>query len=848
MKDADGLIAEPEPLYASLTPLKEAHLQLVKRYRAEEVDAVIEDVKVFLSKGAASGALLDSDPDRASAQSLLDYWVTVLYRGEHIPPDATLAEFDSSLAPELPDSLCPYVGLNAFEEADQENFFGRRRLLENMLNELKKKRLLAVIGPSGSGKSSLVLAGLVPALKNGALDGSNTWRYFPRLVPGSDPLKSLARAIKPADRDLSEWVEQHSALFREDPGHLVKVIAEMGEAPAVIVVDQFEEVYTLCCDETAQQLFAENLARLVKAPDRRNRVILTMRTDFEQKLALLPALLPIFQEQGVKVGGADLLISAADLREAIEEPAKRVGLKFEDGVIDQLVKDILGEAAGLPLLQFTLLKLWRSREHNRITWNGYRSLGSARQALTIAADQFYSGLIPQDQQTSRRILLRLVRPSAGVETTSNRVQREALYKAGEARDQVDRVLTKLVNAGLLHLTKGDTLPDDQIEVSHEALIRNWGMLVRWLEEERETLRKRVRLSEAAEQWRIHGKESGELLRGSMLEDAQRYEDLNPLENDFVASSLNEKEAERRREQEADRSKMRADLEATNARKFRNISFGLLLLSVSLIIVILLAFYYERRAEREAAILKFRDMVAKAIKDLDIDPEASVLVALRAADQANANAEKSEVDEAADALSRALSVSRTERLLHTGVDPAERLAIVAYNHEGTRLATLGGERNVVQIWDADTGRLYRSLEGNDEVFRTLIFAPEGNLLFITSNKSAEIWDSAADSAKPRIVLPLSTGVKAAAFSADGKRIATAEHDGTLQLWDASTGTAIGGFENSKHEGVINLRFSPDGKYLATGSVYGTVAIWNVATGKERYDDRPRHNDAVTSVPV
>jgi hypothetical protein len=196
-----------------------------------------------------------------------------------------------------------------------------------------------------------------------------------------------------------------------------------------------------------------------------------MRTDFEQKLALLPALLPIFQEQGVKVGGADLLISAADLREAIEEPAKRIGLKFEDGVIDQLVKDILGEAAGLPLLQFTLLKLWRNREHNRITWNGYRSLGSARQALTIAADRFYSGLIPQDQQTAKRILLRLARPSAGVEITSNRVQREAMYKAGEARDQVDRVLTKLVSTGLLRLTKGDTPADDQIEVSHEALIR-----------------------------------------------------------------------------------------------------------------------------------------------------------------------------------------------------------------------------------------------------------------------------------------------------------------------------------------------------------------------------------------
>lgn len=846
MKDAVCLMVEPEPLYASLISLKEAHLQLLKRYRAEEGDAVIEDVKAFLRKGAASGALLDSDPDRASAQSLLDYWVTVLYRSEHIPPDATLAEFDPSLAPELPDSLCPYVGLNPFEEGDKENFFGRRRLLENMLNELKERRLLAIIGPSGSGKSSLVLAGLVPALKNGALDGSSTWRYFPRLVPGSDPLKSLARAIKPSDRDLSEWAEQQSALLRQDPGHLVKVVAEISETPAVIVVDQFEEVYTLCYDEAAQQLFAENLARFAKAPDRGHRVLLTMRTDFEQKLALLPALLPLFQEQGVKVGGADLLISAADLREAIEEPAKRIGLQFEDGVIDQLVKDILGEAAGLPLLQFTLLKLWKNREHNRITWNGYKSLGSARQALTIAADQFYSGLIPQDQQTAKRILLRLARPSAGVEITSNRLQREALYKAGEARDQVDRVLTKLLNAGLLHLTKGDTPAYDQIEVSHEALIRNWGMFVTWLEEERETLRKRVRLSEAAEQWRMQGKESGELLRGSRLEDARRYEDLNSLESEFVAASLNEKEAERRREQEADRSKVRAELEATNARKFRNISIGLLVVSVILILAIFQIVVLEKMAEREAAILKFRDMVAKAIKDLDIDPEASVLVALRAADQASADADKSEINEAADALSRALSVSRAEGFLPTGVDPATRRAIVAYNQQGTRLATLGGEGNVVQIWDIDTGRLYRSLEGKDELFRTLVFAPEGNLLFTTSNKSAEIWDCDAEPVKPRIIVPLSTGVERATFSADGKRIATAEHDGTLKLWDASTGNRIGGLENSKHEGVTSLSFSSDGKYLATGNAYGTVAIWNIATGKERFDNRLRHNDAVMSV--
>jgi len=282
MSSIPDRIAKPENLYPSLASLKEAHLQLVERYRTEEKDRLLEDVEAFLRRGAASGALLDSDLDRSSAQSLLDYWVTLLYRAQRIPPDAILAEFDPSLAPELLDSLCPYVGLNPFQESDKENFFGRQRLLENLLNGLKEKCLLVVIGPSGSGKSSLILAGLVPALKSGGLEGSSAWRYFPRLVPGSNPLESLARAIKPADEEVCKWVEQQADLFKRDPGHLLKTIAKLGESPAVIVVDQFEEVFTLCNDETTQQAFAENLANVVKAPDSGHRVILTMRTDFEQ--------------------------------------------------------------------------------------------------------------------------------------------------------------------------------------------------------------------------------------------------------------------------------------------------------------------------------------------------------------------------------------------------------------------------------------------------------------------------------------------------------------------------------------------------------------------------------------
>ena len=199
-------------------------------------------------------------------QGLLDYWATRLLRAGRDTPDLVLADFNASLAPELEDARCPYLGLDAFRETKRDLFFGREKLVDEWLGRLKRRqRLLVAIGSSGSGKSSLVLAGLVPALKAGALAGSRDWRYLPPMVPGSSPLESLAQALQASDESGPAWIQQHVEAFHRDPSHLVSLLAESGDRTTVLVVDQFEELFSLCDDEAARQAFVNNLIHLIKS-------------------------------------------------------------------------------------------------------------------------------------------------------------------------------------------------------------------------------------------------------------------------------------------------------------------------------------------------------------------------------------------------------------------------------------------------------------------------------------------------------------------------------------------------------------------------------------------------------
>jgi hypothetical protein len=283
------------PHFPSVAALLEAHAELLQqRQDSEDTAELLAEIEIFIREGKDIGAFLDSRDDRRICQNILDYWANTLYsiqRGEYEPPDATLVDFDPSLAPELSEDLCPYLGLDAFQERNQELFFGRQRLIEKLIDQLKSNRLLPIVGSSGSGKSSLMLAGLLPALKAEALSGSQDWHIYPPLAPGSDPLESLAQAIRPPDAE-ADWVRHQVEGFRQDPNHLARLIAGSNYPMVVLVIDQFEELFTLCEKEAIRQAFANNLLGLLRVPDARHTVILTLRTDFIDRIAKLPELQP----------------------------------------------------------------------------------------------------------------------------------------------------------------------------------------------------------------------------------------------------------------------------------------------------------------------------------------------------------------------------------------------------------------------------------------------------------------------------------------------------------------------------------------------------------------------------
>ena len=395
-----------------------------------------------------------------------------------------------------------------------------------------------VAGPSGSGKSSLVLAGLVPRLKAGLVSGSERWHYLPAVIPGSDPLASLLLVTCPSGSNLSAWIAEHKPRLQRAPAYFkelvdatltpARTVAEI--QPAALVVDQFEELFTLCTDQQVRTSFVTALFSIVHGQGPQHRVILTIREDFVQRAIQLKGL------QDPKILFRPPPLTTGELRRVIEEPAKKIGLKFEEGIVDELVKEVVGDPTTLPLLQFTLKQLWDHRERNRITWNAYRTVGRPSEALKRTAEKLFNDLKTfENQKTAERIFLELVHPSVGAEFVRRRVRREALTRL-EAADRVDRVLERLVDAGLVVMVRGSDAGDDRFEVAHETLIRNWPRFAEWLRQRKRHSERELQLIATARLWQESGCKSGYLLSGEALQEATQYRAAAPALKELILAS------------------------------------------------------------------------------------------------------------------------------------------------------------------------------------------------------------------------------------------------------------------------------------------------------------------------
>ena len=410
------------------------------------------------------------------------------------------------------EGICPFKGLASFEPVDADYFFGRERLVAELVARLVGAGFLGIVGPSGSGKSSVLRAGLLPALAGGVLPGSGGWRRL-LLRPGERPLEELRRVLVSGAKDpLAEALDTLPSGAR-----------------LLLAVDQLEELFTACRSDAERAAFADTLARAAADPDGRAVVVVALRADFYGRFAAYPGLAELLAANHVLVGP----MQASELRRAVELPASRVGLRVEADLADALVDDVEGEPGALPLLSTALLELWQKRPDDALTLAAYRESGGVHGAVARLAEGTYARIPDERRQLVRAVMLRLVGEDEGDAPVRRRAPLAELDL--ERNEDVADVLATLADSRLVTVSEGS------VEVAHEALLREWPRLREWIEEDTEGRRLRRHITQAATEWDAAGRDQGELYRGARLAAALDWTadhalDVNELEREFVTES------------------------------------------------------------------------------------------------------------------------------------------------------------------------------------------------------------------------------------------------------------------------------------------------------------------------
>jgi WD40 repeat protein len=895
----------PAP-FPSLPALRARHAELLARYRASNGnEAFWDEVEEFLGRARATGARLESTADRGAAQAILNVWSNNLYRARGVDADAELIDYDPGVPHDLSDDEYPYTGPGLRGAPRRAALCGRDRLVHGWAERLGQRRLLAVVAPPDSGKTSLVMDGLIPLLKSGqVVQGSDQWRYSQPINPGPAPLARLAGLLRPRGVDDPDWDASQAELMRKEPDRVLRLAAESGEGPLVLVIDGFDRLLAMS-DADTRRAFAACLAALATAdpPEPRHTVILSACDSGARWLEEAGPLCELIEAGRVTIPPPD----AGELREAILRPAAEIGLRFEEGVVDALVHDLVGDPFALPLLQFTLRALWRERRHNVITWDAYRRVGGGRLAVRRAVDNIYEGLSREEQGVARAILLQLIRPEPGggfsLETVPRDTLVDALARAGEPRDRIIATSRRLIEAGLIRESAG---LDGRavLTPAHGLLAQCWPPLIAWLDEQRQERDHRGRLTVAARHWEESGRTDDALWRGILLDEAQSYDNLSELEEAFVKAAV---------------------IARTRRQQVRVVGLSV---AVSVLVVLLgVANYHRRQAELNKKIAEIRQIAARS-ESVSRDNWA-LLLAGTALDRAK-ELGQSEIfgpayAEGRCALLRALN--RNPRLDRYAFTPPEPLllpiAMVCLSPDGRLLAAAAPipqdsdpERNaeesdpdMILIWHADDqGHWTRldPLKGHSSRVISLAFSHDGTLLASGGRVPAKhesgttagermgeatgevfLWDLSDpkhpkelaridDQAAPGKCRRLSSPVARLAFPPQSNAllaIATRSiyevkpgvdppwkwTPGQIELWDVSkpskpspVGEPGTGHMLPSEEAITNgLAFSPDGKQLVSGggagmdifgnSSQGEIVLWDVETFEKKRIDLPEASE-------
>ncbi|MGW4466290.1 nSTAND1 domain-containing NTPase [Micromonospora sp. NPDC004704] len=703
----------------------------------------------------------------------------------------------------------PYQGLAAYGPERAEWFFGREDLVDDLLRRLTRARLVAVFGASGSGKSSLLRAGLVPAALGGRTPkpepaagpeppSGPTPPVVLVLTPGADPVGELAVR-------LARMTGVPAGALRTDlatePAHLHLAIRQaVGGEPADpelwLVVDQFEEVFTLCRDGAAREHFVAALLAATRAPDSRLRVVLGVRADFYGRCAELPDLPAALTQAQVLLGP----MTPPQVRDAVVRPAERAGAMVEGALVSTIVAQVAGRAGALPMASHALLEAWWRRRGNAVTLAGYEAAGGMDGAVAQTAERVWQEFDTDQRRAARQVLLRMVEVGTGDEpVTSRRLARDELDDADAVTASV---LERLAGARLV------TVDGQSVRVAHEALLDAWPRLRDWLDEDREGVRTHRQLTQAAAVWQSLDHDPGALLRGLALSRTRIWADAQPgsltrAEREFLAGS-----------QRAD------ELRLTRRRRRSRVALGTLA-GVAAVVTVLasLAVVQAGRAADQRDNALHGQLVAGARAQMERDPQLAFLLAREAY--------RFRPDVRAETVLRQATLNWRELSVRSVFGPRNRAA--ALTRDG-RHAVAGTPDGTVRVWHATDSSpgLAPALPDPGTDLRTVAISGDGRWVAASYNEPVvRIWDSSAPDRGP-VLLPGHTGpVRDVRFSPDARYLASGDADGTVRLWDLSGTPAVprvmpyGG-----RGGVFTLAWSADGRRLAAGTGLSPARIWDL----------------------
>lgn len=806
-------INQPGDPFPTFAALKARHSELLDLDpESDGNERYLAQILEFFDRVRATGAILTVSEERRASQSILNYWSTVLYRADRKPSDISLVKLNPDLKPKIQDAQSPYPGVREFEETEGKYFFGRQRSIDYLLARLRVETFLVLVGPSGSGKSSLVRAGLLPAIKNIGLEEDHEElqrHFFPIMTPGRDPLNNLATLLSGAIKSPESMTTEHCREKLEHKSeYLADFLAETLVKPAVIVVDQFEELFVLCKDRDARRIFLDNLLALENT---KHRVILCSTTeDFRDGFKRLAGFKKIYES------GRALLprLGAFELSEAIVRPADLVGFKFKDHTVKQIVQEIGTLPVALPLLQFTLTKLWEKRgTHDEY----FAKSGGCRQILTDSTEEFMLELDPADRALAERIFSRMITFEYKYHLQFKPVELEPRAVPVRFKDlsgfgsphQVRTLLNRLDKAQLIRRSASSIPEDEQIELVHESLMQNWPRLAKIVEGQKR---------------RRFGIASLTFAMAVILFGVFAGVTANSLYNQWKNKNAHEN----------------AQKMAAGSRKQLNdkrLDSALLLSLAGYITDPADDNVYVRSALLSSLLFHPSPkafLTQQGIGDITFSPDGKLLAA-----------------NGGDGKIVFWNVSSVTPVLDGNAidDPlikGEQIAPILFSNDGQWLASAGN--GAVTLWDVAPPRQQRLVLSAPEAGRisAISLSRNNQRLAALGEGVVVIWDTASGNTLP-VPVQNAGAIRALALSSNGEILAAGDENGAVQLVDVkrrrllrtlATCDCLQKLAETRNP-ISSVAFSPDDKLIAISGTEETI-LWSVSDGQQVKRLSPSHD--------